>query len=823
MNYTRWYEENYPALSGRGIWLRGDELHRLDPEEFERRPFRLLIARLSTYRDTAASFTHRLLYRIAAQQDGIFPDLAYLPPPRDAAEFEKGDIPWLLGTASKCGPRAFDCIAVTNATIQELINLPTMLTRSGISLTKSVRMADPAQPLVILGGANAAATPLLWAADSLVDGIYIGGDTTAIAELFTVCREGKRQGLTKQKILESLETIPGFFQPEKLTQTPVKVNDGQAVLTQLERIPLPFGADQLGSGHLPISEGCPGTCGFCLESWMHKPYREAPIAELVSRVRRMKAQSGLDSIEIFSFNFNMHRDIYRLLWELSELFPAIGLKSQRFDLLARTPAMLQFLHAVGKSSLTCGMEGISARQRRYLHKGLSESDLRASLAFILNAPIRELKVFLIATGLEEEEDFEEFGELLEFMRLCLEKNGRSPRIVFSLTPLTRFPCTPLENEDAPSRVQLQTIISRIGNLCRGRGWEFRQACSADEYWVNQVLARASDPRILPALLEAVAQTGFVYYREIEPAFAELLAEKLSTRGIGSDELLTGFVPKAQRPWDGIEIGTGRAALQRILQHCREYRQPLPATPQLQPRTTATGSLPQTMPAGLTGQHLRERIKRNAATERPLRLTVTLKPRLAGLPRAMAGVVLSRGLMLSDEKLTAGYRGFRGSAWNLGEGSEWICGDDVLTFAWREAELAHLLPQLADPAFIANVNSLCGDWLTLHGLAPAAPAASQLLFESPFAFTEQEYLAKNNLRHTRRKIGDASYRFEFVKDALKRQILSNLTVSRDTEGRWEVRIVPGKRFTLHEFCQEAFDLPTVDEWVRIRIVGSHGSC
>src|ERR1039457_996813 len=76
-DFRDWYERVYPHLSGHGLWLRGGEPHTLPTEQYSRRPFRVLFARLSTYHDTAESFTHAMLYAIARSIAGVFPDLAY--------------------------------------------------------------------------------------------------------------------------------------------------------------------------------------------------------------------------------------------------------------------------------------------------------------------------------------------------------------------------------------------------------------------------------------------------------------------------------------------------------------------------------------------------------------------------------------------------------------------------------------------------------------------------------------------------------------------------------------------------------------------------
>src|SRR3954470_24394391 len=102
-DYSDWYERRQPSLSGHGLWLRGGEWNTLPAPELERRKLRVLITRMSTYLDTSESFTHPLLYQALASDPEVYPDMAYLPPPRDGVIMAEDGVPWLLGTQSKLG------------------------------------------------------------------------------------------------------------------------------------------------------------------------------------------------------------------------------------------------------------------------------------------------------------------------------------------------------------------------------------------------------------------------------------------------------------------------------------------------------------------------------------------------------------------------------------------------------------------------------------------------------------------------------------------------------------------------------------------------
>src|SRR4051812_29161603 len=172
--FTSWYDANFPFLSGQGLWLRGGEWNTLPPSQWETRPLRVLITRLSTYLDTSESFTHPLLYQALADVPGIYPDLAYLPPPKDGNLMIRDGVPWLLGTQSKRGPLSFDVIAFSNAIVQELVNLPSMLQHSGLAMSAAERLARKDIPLMIMGGANAYHASLIDHEDSPIDGLFTG-------------------------------------------------------------------------------------------------------------------------------------------------------------------------------------------------------------------------------------------------------------------------------------------------------------------------------------------------------------------------------------------------------------------------------------------------------------------------------------------------------------------------------------------------------------------------------------------------------------------------------------------------------------------------
>jgi radical SAM superfamily enzyme YgiQ (UPF0313 family) len=828
MDFNNWYQTNYPYLSGHGLWLRGGELNTIPAQEWDSRPFRVLISRLSTFRDTADSFTHTLLYQLIGRIEGAFPDLAWLPPPKDAEVFDRDKVPWLLGATSKRPGRDFNVIALSLSIVQEMVNIPVMLQRSGIPLSHRERMADPACPLVILGGASALYTSALFSDDPIVDGIFVGEDALTIAGLFMLCRDAHTSGASRCDALERMRSVPGFFVPEARPKTTVFHAPAIDAAQLLTRGPVLTDETTIGRGHLQISEGCSCFCGFCAESFSRKPYREVDAAMVRSAALEAKKNMGIDDCDLYSFNFNMHRDHYRILSDLALLFPSIGLKSQRFDAIASDAGLLDWLHALGKTSLTCGLEGISPRLRRYLHKSIEEADLAKALRTIVRAKMRELKIFFIATGLETDEDFIAFKGFISSLRSMMQAIGRSPRIIFSMTPLVRFPGTPLEFEDAPAPPKISAIMGRCGQIARAAGFEFRASASADEYWFSQVVARAADGRVGNALRDAQQRTGFIYYRDIDELFIREFARELEYSGFSAESLLTGALPEArkEKPWHGLDTGVNVDFLERQWEAARQGHDHgycagtakgvgtcrfcgACATDEIRERIAAKPE-----PAPFSAQEFSRLMTIRRGGERRFHFRVAALKKAAGLPRAIVGVALGRGLMRADERLIEGYRGYRGSASVTTWGSDWIIGDDGITLAWDASCQPLIREALTDCQLLAKVNDAMNGYGTVVGMvSEETVAGGGIVFHSPFRFSLDGYCKTNGLKYTLRKTDEGAYRYDFSKESLKKKVVTGLSLV-VLPDEWTVTVAPGPKFLAEKFAQSAFILSDPAAWVTI---------
>jgi radical SAM superfamily enzyme YgiQ (UPF0313 family) len=817
-SFADWYERVYPSLSGSGLWLNGDEPGRIEPEAFDACDYRILFARLSTWSDTVESFTHRLLYQVARSVAGVYPDYAFLPPWTDLPVFAKDGVPWLLGIHSKRGAAAFDAIGISNSIVQELINLPAMLEASGIPVGKKERMARPDVPLILLGGANAIHTSLLMVPNPPVDIIFAGESVDLIRDIFRRMADGKRRGLSKLQILDQLEEIEGCILPDR----PRATSKAHAALPGTSALmigaPQPLSEDTAGAGVIQISEGCRSFCSFCSESYVRKPYREEKLAVLLRDARELKKSGGLQKLDFFSFNFASYGDFFPLVEGLTGMYAQIGLKSQRMDTVADDARLLPLLHVLGKSSLTFGIEGISERLRGYLNKGIDLATITRGMDAVVRAPVREVKLFFILTGLETDDDFDELRSLATALKSLIARAGRGPRLVFSATPLVRFPWTPLEWEPAPTIRDVEKLATRFEKIVAVEGFEARAAAPAEESWVSQIIARARHSSVYEALRLAQKKTGYLYYMHVTGKFANALKSELVTAGLDPDACAAPLaMDDDSAPWVMLGSGLKRDFLKHKALEARTHAEVV-REKQAQPgiaRTPITG-------AGAAKLHERLALmldeRRKALASVPVR--VNLLSRMKNVPRALAGSLLASALMRSWDDLVPHYMGYKGTLRTGDLEFAAVTGLDVISLAWTHEGGELLRAHLAEPGAVALVNGMLAPRMELDAdpLA-AAPELVALELCAPLRFIGQDYCVANHLKFTLRKPSPGLSVYDFTPQSLKKSPLRSLTTKTRDDGTVVVSIVARLDFDIMGFIKGAYELLEPGDWARVDVVAS----
>jgi radical SAM superfamily enzyme YgiQ (UPF0313 family) len=588
---ARWLDENGHLLVGAGVWTLGGEPNTDPAEAFDARRLRVLVARLSTYRDVATSTSHGVVAELFRRAGDVFCDFAYLPPGPDRPRLVAAHLPLWFGTTTRRPPRDFDLLALSVSVAQELINLPHLLAASGIPLGRTDRLADLSLPLVLLGGAAASHTSTLHGdvtpgKGGLVDAVLVGEAEAILPSLVPLLERGRAERWGKSRILrEALHTVPGFYDPSLYEQrfggTPARLVEvrprssgapfpvTRGFLTEVNavpeptRLPLPHDADGCGTARLRISFGCPFACSFCQEGWDQKPYRERSRKAVLGTLHAAKRDLGAEEVDVYGLNVNSHPSFLDILADAAALFDRVAVKSQRLDELARRPELWRAQKLLGKRMLTAGVEGISTRLRRLLAKRLSDGDLDQALDLVLKDPPGELKLFFVLTGLESDADLRELDTLGRGMTARLTRSAGRCRVVWSFTPLHVAPHTPLAfRGSGPDPSVLKPIRQRIEEIARRHGIEVRIAERESELVPAQLLA-TGDRRVTPALCRAFVSGDEMYDDSLTANAGRRLLDELAAFDLRPDNFLFERAGDAALPWDDISAGVAKRTLAQV--------------------------------------------------------------------------------------------------------------------------------------------------------------------------------------------------------------------------------------------------------------------
>ncbi len=485
MDYTEFVLKNLNRLEGfRAYFPRNNPT--FENPEFEEAEMRVLIVRLSPLQNIRESITHHFLFQeVRRSLPSAYIDYAFFPNPKNIPLLTINKIPFFIGIQSLHSISDFDLVLVSNSFTLELINLPYLFLNTGTAASKSERHSS--KPIVIMGGSNAlmAQGIISCEGDSFIDALFFGEGEGAVGNIVSIVHGNINQN--KAAILRSLEKeVKGFFDirlpiPESVSVSPPKAPLASYILTDYPIL----NTDIEGTAKLEITKGCPCFCSFCFEGYTRKPFREYALKDIMEKSLLLKYRHAPIKLDFLSFNFNMHSSISRIIADLNDIAKFVNFKSQRADIIAMRPELLNIETLSGKRSFTIGVEGISDRMRRYLHKSLTEWELISSLENIYARKPRQLKLFFIITGLENEADLVEFKEFI----MKLKRMRRGARTIMSFSPLVSLPFTPMQFSPViKDPASFKKIKGDLKRDCETNGLEFRMAQEMAEFLISQHIA-----------------------------------------------------------------------------------------------------------------------------------------------------------------------------------------------------------------------------------------------------------------------------------------------------------------------------------------------
>lgn len=614
----------------------------------------------------------------------------------------------------------------------------------------------------------------------------------------------------------------------------------------LESSPVWYETESFGIGNLQISNGCPCFCAFCAESWERKPYRERSLSKLLESMKVAKAQQGLDTVNLLSFNFNTHTELYPMILSFYREMANVSLKSQRFDLLSTDRFLAEVQQIIGKTTVSCGMEGISERLRRYLHKNLTEEQIYKACEFLFERGIRELKIFLICTGLEEAEDFGEFGRFVKRLGDLKGMSDSSVRIIFSLTPLYYPPHTPLQYHECLTTLEDKKQIRReIERICKCNDMEFRESASYEEMWLTQLLAMG-DRRLTPALVRSSITDGFVYYNTVPRQILRNWRDYLEELELSEENYFRAKGKGTTFPWDDIDLGIKKKFLWEEYERSIHFteREYCLGRPKIEAQCLGCGACPTTahikkltrhtisQPFLLEELYAIAKSKQNLLT---LRVVVEIEPTLRLVPKRFIGVAIARALMLGMPEVVPFYQSLSSHLRDFGEEkitADFAYGINVYHLAFLSSDKTkNLLNNDALSQRFPGIQTYCSGFrIKEFVLNPGSmPHVQYILYRMSFtkeftmAYVQQkmgEYLHANYVKHTLlKRDGQTLFKVDTKhrKNAaiLYARIYENRHVTA-SDAEFSLLIVASKRFHIQEFLMTCYGFERKKEIIRARI-------
>jgi hypothetical protein len=198
------------------------------------------------------------------------------------------------------------------------------------------------------------------------------------------------------------------------------------------------------------------------------------------------------------------------------------------------------------------------------------------------------------------------------------------------------------------------------------------------------------------------------------------------------------------------------------------------------------------------------------------LHVELSERARGVDRRYLGAALARAMMLADDALVSGFRGF-GAGGDRDAGDLWCTGDAVIDLKWTPDGARSLRTMLASKEFIKAVNREFAGWGALAGEWHHVDGTSIYEFKSPFAFDASVYCKARGLKYTMYRGKSGAQELQFAPDSLKKRVVHGISVAGERTGGSRAMVRAGPKFVAADFMRECFALPHPDEWVRTHAV------
>ncbi|MFQ5900338.1 MAG: radical SAM protein [Thermodesulfobacteriota bacterium] len=461
----------------------------------------------NTYSVGMSNLGCQSIYLYLNQLDYVVCERSFLP--------DSVDIP-LFSLESQTPLYRFDVLAFSISFEEDYLNIPNILTRTGIPVLSNDR--KDGHPVILAGGVATFLNPEPIA--GFIDLFALGEGEELITEIFPLIHRKRSAGTDKEGILRELTEIEGVYVPKFYTVSyspegtirerislhglPERVKKRRVENLDSFSPPSPVltpGAEFSNMSLLEVSRGCPRGCRFCAAGFIYRPPRKRGIERLKEAVIQginRGARTGLLGTSV-----SEHPFLDDLLNLVKKEGGEASISSLRIDTL--NLERLRLLKSTGYRTITMAIETGSERLMRVINKSISRKDILSTIDMIKESGIRRVKLYyMIGLPAEMDEDIDALIELSLMIRDRLRGGTFIPRLTLSINPFVPKPWTPFQWYPLEEVKALKGKVERIKKAL-GREPNITAKFASPRIAYTQALLSLGDRRIGSFILRTLSE------------------------------------------------------------------------------------------------------------------------------------------------------------------------------------------------------------------------------------------------------------------------------------------------------------------------------
>ncbi len=508
----------------------------------------------NTYSVGMSNLGFLTVYRLINRLDRVVCERVFLPAGKSSQQEDPRSVESGLALS------AFDIIAFSLSFENDYPAILAVLEKAGLPLESSDR-GNP-HPLVLAGGVACFLNPEPIAA--FIDCFLLGEAEIALPPFFDAYDPASNR---QTNLVRIARIVPGAYVPAYYT--PVYHPDGtlqnREVASRVPRTVKPPWfqdlADEPAFGSIvtpdtifkntcliEVARGCPHGCRFCSAGYVYRPPRfQSPqvLKQCLDQAAAVTSRVGLVGTAVSDLP-----SLEEVCRHAARKGLQVSFSSLRAD--AMNADLVKVLKQSRVKTATLAPDAGSARMRRIINKGISESQILKAAAMLVAGGIPNLKLyFMVGLPWEAEEDVLAIIELTRKVKTAFleasRERGRIGKITVSLNAFVPKPFTPFQWTPMDTRKSLRAKIKTVRNTLRKIPNIQVQAENLRDSYIQALLARG-DRRVADLLKSAHNHQGNWSQTFKE---ASLDPDFFVTRQRPTDELL---------PWSFIDHGLKKSFL-----------------------------------------------------------------------------------------------------------------------------------------------------------------------------------------------------------------------------------------------------------------------